>query len=172
MSQKKKVIQTTATLPSNFSKQYNKSKRSHIPPILSSIISSPSFFLKIAYHIVKCCFAFYPFFSLLQRASIFYPINPPSWLKRKKFVQRKNFKRMKKITFIFERRVSQATYKNLGKGNLFTLENSLEEKTTNERSKIRESARMDKAFHSSIHLIRKVSILLLIPKGKMDIFLL
>ena len=55
---------------------------------------------------------------------------------------------MNKLTFTFERKVSQATYKNLGKGNLFTLENSLEEKIKNKRSKIRESARMDKTFHS------------------------
>ena len=46
-------------------------------------------------------------------------------------MQHENFKWMKKLTFIFERRVSQATYKNLGKGNLFTLENSSGEKMKN-----------------------------------------
>jgi len=65
---------------------------------------------------------------------------------------------MKKLTFIFERRMSQATYKNLGKDNPFTLENSLGEKIKNEQSKIRESARIDKGFYSSIHLIIKFSI--------------
>ena len=35
---------------------------------------------------------------------------------------------MKKLTFSFERRMSQAPYKNLGKGNLFTFENSSGEK--------------------------------------------
>ena len=93
-----------------------------------SIISFPSFSLKTTNHIVKRCFSLYPFFSLLQTASIFYPINPPSSLKRKKFVQHENFKWMKKLTFSFERRMSQATYKNLGKGNLFTFENSSGEK--------------------------------------------
>ena len=46
-------------------------------------------------------------------------------------MQHENFKWMKKLTFIFERKVSQATYKNLGKDNLFTLENSLGEKMKN-----------------------------------------
>ena len=46
-------------------------------------------------------------------------------------MQHENFKWMKKLTFIFERRGSQATYKNLGKGNLFTLENSSGEKNEN-----------------------------------------
>ena len=63
-----------------------------------------------------------------------------------------------KLTFTLERRGSQATYKNLVKGNRFTLENFSGEKMKNETNTIRESAQIDKAFHSSIHLMSKFSI--------------
>ena len=60
-----------------------------------------------------------------------------------------------KAHFFFDRTKPQMTYKNLGKRNLFTRENSSRYEMQNEKVKIRESARTHQTFYSCIHLIIK-----------------
>ena len=144
-----------ATLPSNYSRRYNKSRRSHSPPILS-----PSFPLHHSFSkqpIILSSVAFYStHFSLSfkELQSFNQSIHHHLLREKNSCNMRTSNGRKRSLSFSNEECLKRRT-RILAKAIFFTLENSLGEKMKNGTTIIRKSARIDKAFHSSIHLIIK-----------------
>ena len=117
---KKKVNQTT--LPSNYFRRYKKSRRIRSPPILSpsfpfhhSFSKQPIILSSVALHSTHFSLSFKHLQSFTQSIQ---------HLLRKKNSCNMRTSNGWKSSLFFDRTKSQTMYKNVGRGNLFTTENS------------------------------------------------